>query len=54
MYTCRIRMLMVTSVTSTAMSLPCEGEDMAAMGNRYEISDMKEPLMFNAVHMNSS
>lgn len=47
-------MFMVTSVASTALSLPWEGEDMGAMGNRYEISDMKEPLIFNAVHMNSS
>lgn len=31
------------------LSLPCEGEDTGAMGNRYEISDMKEALIFSAV-----
>lgn len=45
---------MVTSVASTAMSLSWEEEDMGAMGNSYEISDMKEPLIFKAVYMNSS
>lgn len=45
---------MVTSVASTAMSLPWEGEGMDAVVSRYEMSDMIEPLIFNAVHMNSN
>lgn len=34
--------------------LPCAGEDVSAMANRYEIGDRKEPLIFNVMHMSSS
>lgn len=40
--------------STRGVPLPCEGEDVSAMENRYEIGDMKEPLIFNVMHMSSS
>lgn len=40
--------------STRGIPLPREGEDASAMENRYEIGDMKEPLIFNVMHMSSS
>ena len=40
--------------STRGIPLPCEGEDVSGTENRYEIGDMKEPLIFNIMHMSSS